>query len=272
MTPHSLRKRTRRETSVTTACLLHCLHTAVQSSLPAFPIWSALLTAALCQFGCKPVQDDLFQVYPTSIAQAGEPASDGQAGADAQAVLMQANIPKGGAEAGEQTNPGLRPPPNSSVTFDWMESIPGAGACQAAMFTGRFYCMVATIIGKPDQLNGSINLVLRGSSESQTLNIDGGNISVYDESMNNVVITTVSGGLECGTQRLKAMVDPKPTEAMPVERQLSWLNPNVNPVTTGTLTGSLDPQLQEIGGDMELDFEGGTRCVGEFKIKAWAFE
>jgi hypothetical protein len=143
------------------------------------------------------------------------------------------------------------------------------------MFTGRFYCMVATIVGKPDQLNGSINLVLRGSSESQTLNIDGGNISVYDENGNPIVTSTVSGALECGTQRMKASIDPKSAEAFPVERQISWVNFNVNPTTTGTLTGSLDPALQEIGGDIEVDFDaapGATRCVGEFKIKAWAFE
>jgi hypothetical protein len=214
------------------------------------------------------VQDDLFQLDLQSIAQAGATASSSQAGAQADA----GSLPKGGAEAVVQSNTVTRPPLNSSVTFDWTETIPGAGSCQAAKFTGPFYCMVATIIGKPDQLNGSINLVLHGSSESQTLNIDGGNISVYDDAGNSIVITGLTGGLECGTQRLKATIEPKATEAMPVERQLSWLNPNVNPVATGKLTGSLDPALQEIGGDMEVDFEGGTRCVGEFNIKAWAFE
>jgi hypothetical protein len=140
------------------------------------------------------------------------------------------------------------------------------------MFTGRFFCQVATIVGKPDKLNGSINLVLRGSSETQTLNIDGGQLSVYDENMISIVSAPVLGALECGTQRMRATIDPTATVAMPVDRQISWVNFTVQPITTGTLTGSLDPDLQEITGELEIDFEPTTRCVGEFRIKAWAFE
>jgi hypothetical protein len=130
--------------------------------------------------------------------------------------------------------------------------------------------MVATIVGRPDQLNGGINLVLHGSSEAQTLNISGGQITVYDANMNRIVLAPVTGELECGTQRLKATIEPTPSDAWPVERQISWVNFNVQPITVGTLTGSLDPDLQEITGTLQIEFQTNTLCIGEFQVKAWA--
>lgn len=272
LTPNSRNNSTCRETSVASACLLHCLHTVVSNTVPAFAICAhtLLLTAAVCQSACKPVSDELFLVDRTSIAQAGATASapavaapDGTqdpSAADSSTVITSPG----------QTVTGARPKPNKAVVFSWSESIPGAGACQPARFTGRFFCQVATITGVPDQLTGMINLVLQGSSETQTLNVDGGQITVYDQNMIRVAIAPVSGGLECGNQRLKATIDATPSDPMPVDRQISWVNFTVQPITTGTLTGSLDPELQQITGDLEINFAPTTRCVGEFSAKAWA--
>jgi hypothetical protein len=274
LTPDWCSNRTRAETGIVSACLLHCLHTVVPGTVPAFAICThtLLLTAAVCQSACKPVSDDLFLVDRTSIAQAGAtastPVADVPEGTEDQPIAGSSSV----VMVTEQTGKGARPKPNSTINFNWTESIPGAGGCQPAMFTGRFFCQVATLTGVPDQLNGVINVVLHGSSETQTLNIDGGQITVYDDNMVRIVIAPVSGGLECGNQRLKASIDATPTDAMPVERQISWVNLNVQPITTGTLTGSLDPDLQQITGDLEINFAPTTRCVGEFSIKAWAFE
>jgi hypothetical protein len=152
------------------------------------------------------VSDDLFLVDRTSIAQAGAtastPVADVPEGTEDQPIAGSSSV----VMVTEQTGKGARPKPNSTINFNWTESIPGAGGCQPAMFTGRFFCQVATLTGVPDQLNGVINVVLHGSSETQTLNIDGGQITVYDDNMVRIVIAPVSGGLECGNQRLKASI------------------------------------------------------------------
>jgi hypothetical protein len=135
------------------------------------------------------------------------------------------------------------------------------------MFTGRFKCMVATLAGKPDVLDGVINLVLMGSSEAQTLDISGGLITVYDENMNRVVLATLGGELNCGTQRFTATIDPTPSDPMPLERQISWVNLGAQPITTGTLRGSLDPDLQELAGDLVINFDPTAFCAGDFSVK-----
>jgi hypothetical protein len=226
----------------------------------------------VCQFGCNPVRDDLFLV-DQSIAQAGTSASAAVAGSEGDPVTEVPEMPTAGMSAPEDVETGQRPALNSSVTFAWTESIPGAGACRAAMFTGRFDCMVATLLGRPDKVTGLINLVLHGSSEAQSLNIDGGQISAWDEAMNRIVLATVSGGLDCGSQRLDATIDSTPSDPWPIERQLNWANLNPQLVARGMLVGSLDPDIQEIAGNLELVFDpGGTRCVGMFSAKAWAVE
>jgi hypothetical protein len=213
------------------------------------------------------VSDDLFLVDRTSIAQAGATAN-GPVAEVPEKPENQAVADSGtGTMLPEQTVRGSRPKPNSSVSFNWTESIPGAGGCQPAMFTGRFFCQVATITGVPDQLNGLITVLLRGSSETQTLDIDGAQIVVYDNNSIRIVIAPLTGALECGNQRLRATIDATPSEAMPVDRQISWVNFTVQPITTGTLTGSLDPDLQQITGDLEIDFAPTTRCVGGFSIQ-----
>jgi hypothetical protein len=228
-----------------------------------------LLTAAVCQSGCKPVSDDLFLVGSTSIAQGGIAASSAAAAGSASDASALPPTPSAGSGAPVQPV-GTRPVRNDSVKFDWTESIPGAGVCQAGMFTGRFECQVGTIVGRPDVLDGVISLVLMGSSEAQNLNISGGTITVWDEMMTRVVVAPVSGELECGSQRFLAEIDATLSDPMPLERQLAWVNPSAQPITTGTLRGSLDPDFQEIEGDIEIKFDPNARCAGDFSLKGAA--
>jgi hypothetical protein len=267
LTPDSQPNSTRGVTSVWSACLLHCLHTGVPKTVPAFAncLLSLLLTAAVCQSGCKPVSDDLFLVDSTSIAQAGTVASSSAAGSGSEPAAMPPT-PSAGSTASVQPS-GPRPARNETVKFEWSESIPGAGVCQATMFTGLFECQVGTIVGRPDVLYGVVNLRLMGTSEAQNLNISGGSITVWDAMMTRVVIAPLSGALQCGTQSFTADIDPTPSDPMPLERQIAWFNPVAQPVTTGTLRGSLDPDLQEIEGDIEIRFDPNARCQGDFSIK-----
>jgi hypothetical protein len=228
-----------------------------------------LLVAAVCQSGCKAVSDDLFLLDPTSIAQAGTSASAPPTDNDPPDELPM--TPDAGASMPAQpSTSGSRPSTNSSVVFGWTESIPGAGACQAANFTGSFECMVATIVGRPDRLSGKLQLLLQGSSEEQTLDVGSGQITAYDDNGASVVIAAVNGALECRNQSLTAMLEPTPSAAMPIDRQIAWVNFAVQPITTGMLTGSLDPDLQEITGSLQLMFEPGALCIGKFAVKAWA--
>lgn len=269
LTPHPEPNSTRGVTSVRSACLLHCLHTGVPNTVPAFAnLWvSLLLTAAVCQSACKPVSDDLFLVDSTSIAQGGVVASSSAAGSGSEPEPLPPTA-GAGSDAPAQLN-GPRPR-NDSVKFEWTESIPGAGACQATMFTGLFECQVGTIVGRPDVLYGVVNLVLMGTSEAQLLDIRAGTITVWDATMTRVVVAPLSGRLECGSQRFTAEIDATLSDPMPLERQIAWLNPNAQPLTTGTLRGSLDPDLQEIKGDIEINFDPNARCQGDFSIKGSA--
>lgn len=267
MTPGSWPNSTRGVTSVRSACLLHCLHTGVPNTVPAFAncLLCLLLTAAVCQSGCKPVSDDLFLVDSTSIAQGGTVASSPAAGSGSEPESLPPTLNAGSDATAQPTGP--RPARNESVKFEWSESIPGAGVCQAGKFTGLFECQVGTIVGRPDVLYGVVNLVLMGTSEAQTLNISGGSITVWDAMMTRVVAAPVIGALQCGTQGFTAEIEPTPSDPMPLERQLAWLNPVAQPVTTGSLRGSLDPDLQEIEGDIEIRFDPNARCAGDFSIK-----
>ena len=236
------------------------------NTVPAFAncLPSLLLTAAVCQYGCKPVSEDLFLVDSTSIAQGALPASD-----PAAAAAGNPQQPPAQGVAGGDAPPvpgGTRLPRNDAASFDWTETIPGAGVCKAGIFTGRFECQVGTIVGRPDVLDGVINLVLMGASESPTLNISGGSITVWDSAMQRVVIAPLTGDLECGSQRFAADIDPTLSDPMPLERQIAWFNPNAQPVTTGGLRGSLNPDLQKISGTIEILFDPQARCAGEFSI------
>lgn len=209
---------------------------------------------------------------PPAAATSDAAGASGSGASDTEAAA-----PTGGTSAPDidaDVDVAQSPPSAPTPTFAWTESIPGAGACQPAMFTGRFYCQIQPLVGDPDQLTGSINLVLRGSSEMQALNIDidGGQISVYDENMNHIVIASVSGGLQCATQHFEAAIDPTPSNAISLEQAVAWAILNVQPTVSGTLQGSLDPDLQEISGEITLLFDTNARCEGEFQVKAWAFE
>jgi len=246
----------------------------VTRAIHSFPdlLRIVLVWATVCQSGCRGVREELFVVDPAEpMGQAGMQGPAPEAGGsatgadvtDATASVPQAGV--SGVDSSAESNPSR----GANVTFNWSESIPGAGACRAAWFNGTFSCEVEALLdaADPEILIGSIVFHLGGSSEAQTLTVENGQISAYDESSNNVFIAGVTGSLDCSTQHLECSVDPTPTNPMPIERQLRWLNPDVQPHVTGTLKGSLNPDLQEISGDLELVFEPSPRCVGTFQVR-----
>jgi hypothetical protein len=234
-----------------------------------------LMAAACCvtAAGCAPVRDELFVFQPI----AGRDASMTMpAPPNAGKAALPMSGPSGAAGSGTAAQPSAptvgssapHPHLNPAITFDWTETIPGAGSCQAGKFTGNFSCDVDSIL-LPERFEGSITLVLKGSSEAQSLTIDAGQLLAFDENTKPVVSAThIVGTLNCVTQALSADVLPTKSEVMPAERQVAWLNAAQQPSTSGTLKGSLDPSAQTLQGDLQLLFDPSPTCTGTFSVRA----
>ena len=216
------------------------------------------------------MRDDLFVVDPTGIVPrvtppaAGSVAPDAGTASSAGAAAGSGNPSRdAGPLAGAAGSTTMLP---ATTPFRWTETIPGAGRCQAATFMGQFSCTTDNVVGQ-NRFSGNITLVLKGSSETQLLSVERGQILVFDEDMKLVVSTEMTGLLDCNTQQLIAALVPKNSEMMPLERLLNWLNPNATPVTNGMFKGPLDPNLQVIRGDMQLVFEPMPKCPGTFSLQ-----
>ena len=218
------------------------------------------------------MRDDLFLVDPTVSQRPSTPPlpppAAGQMAADAATASPAAGSGAPGPDAGPPTSAGAggSMPSGSAPPFRWTETIPGAGACQAAAFMGQFTCTTDNVVGQ-NKFAGTITLFLKGSSETQLLSVERSQILVYDEDMKLVVSTEMTGILDCNTQQLIAALVPKNSEMMPIERLLNWLNPNATPLMTGMIKGPLDPSLQVIRGDIELVFEPMPKCPGTFSLQ-----
>jgi hypothetical protein len=229
---------------------------------------------ALSQSDCSAARDDLFVVDPSAVVRtptfpsaAGNPAT-GQASAAGSGGPAD-----GGAADGGNLQPagaGVGGSSGSAVSkvppFRWTETIPGAGACQAATFMGQFECSVMGLAVE-NRFAGTITLVLKGSSESQFFNVDRGQILVFDEDMKLVLSTEMTGILDCSTQQLIAALVPRASAMMPFERVAGWLSVNQTPTVSGSLKGPLDPNLQTIRGDLTLTFEPMPKCPGTFSLQ-----
>lgn len=232
-----------------------------------------MLAAALCQCSCSPVRDDLFVVDPSANSSRPTtavvpPPRAGQMASDAGPVTSAAGSGSANVDSGMPASAGAggtRQLP-STPPFKWTETIPGAGACQAAMFTGQFSCTVDSLSG-PETFTGTIFLTLKGSSETQLLSVERGQINVVDDDMKLVVSTDMTGLLDCNTQQLVAALVPKSSEMMPLNRMLNWLSPNATPTVSGMLKGPLDPNRQSIQGDIQLLFDPMPKCPGTFSLQ-----
>jgi hypothetical protein len=253
----------------------------VAAALPSFRFHSphaqvAILAAALCQWSCTAVRDDLFVVEANGVVRAptfppaaghfagtvgtGAPSAAGSRAPSAGAAA------DGGIVPGAAGSAGSLPPLASTPPFRWKETVAFAGACQAATFMGQFNCAVDGLLGQ-NKFAGTITLVLKGSSETQLFNVDRGQILVFDEDMKLVVSTEMTGLLDCSTQQLIAALVPKSSEMMPPERIANWLSVNPTPVVSGKLKGPLDSNLQTIAGDITLVFEPMPKCPGTFSMQ-----
>ena len=223
--------------------------------------------------GCAPYRDHLFtiedqggagepsRVTPTPVREAGAAAKP------APTAGSGGTVPAAGVGgSGTDTPPGLDP----SVSFDWPATVPGAGLCRPISFSGSYSCKVETLFVS-DRLEGSLQLSLKGSSESQQLSVSGGQVLAFDQDRTSLLTAMVtSGTLDCSQQLLNVTYGPAPTDILTVDRQVGWLVGKPQPMVTVTLKGNLDRDGQTIKGEMTLSFEAPseTTCDGTFSMRA----
>lgn len=231
---------------------------------------ATLLTAAVCACACTPVRDELFTVTESAGQRAvtttvAHVTAGGAASGSAGAIAAHGGKDGGLDAAAPDIDTTQDPTLNPFADFGWTETIPGAGSCQAGTFNGNFTCTVDALTTEP--LEGSLSLKLKGATEAQLLSVGGGQLIAWDENMKLIVTAPVTGTLDCNTQVLTSYVQPTPSEVMPIERELAWLNLSSQPVVTGMLKGSLDPRQQTISGDFTLLFDQSPKCVGTFTVR-----
>ena len=191
-------------------------------------------------------------------------AASGSAGAGATAAHGGNDAGVDGATAG--IDAAQDPVLNPFADFGWTETIPGAGSCQAGTFNGNFMCKIDAILSN-EPLEGSLSLKLKGATEAQLLSVGGGQLIAWDQNMKLIVTAPVTGTLDCNTQVLTSYVQPTPSEVMPADRQIAWLNLSSQPVVSGMLKGNLDPTQQTISGAFTLLFDQSPHCVGTFTVR-----
>lgn len=236
---------------------------------PRFPI--LLLMAAACPAGCQPVRDELFVLEAQPAGQvAPPPPAGGSLGVSGGSSPPAAAGSPGSAGTSADPPVVTGPPLNGGITFPWTETIPGAGACQPGRFIGTFTCTIGSLL-VPETLDGLVTVVLGGSSESQRLPVDAGQVLAYDANRSLLLAANLAkggGGLDCSTRELEAELEPTPTSALPLDRQLAWLSLSDQPLARGTLRGNLDPNTQVIRGELDLVFEPALMCEGTFDVRA----
>jgi hypothetical protein len=204
------------------------------------------LLGAAGPLACDPAQNDIFLVDPLLPAGVGAeiPAAAGAGGMD-QA---------GAGGSPETTKPdagilGTGPHLDPNARFDWTETAPGHGTCGPATFAGNFSCEMSPAL-LAAHVEGSLLLNLDGRSESQLLGITAGELTAFDDGMEQFLSAAVGGELNCATRALTAAVQPTKT------------------TVTGNLHGFFDPRALTITGDVTLEFEAQTTCKGTYSVRA----
>ena len=235
------------------------------------------LVAGLLAFAasaCQAMQSDVFVV--TSGSNRGADASVGPASPLAGAEQPQAGVgasamadAASGGTAGRSAPVTVEePPPDPTVHFDWTETPPKRGPCGPSTFRGTFSCEMSSALALLlyTHVDGTMEVTFSGSSEDRTLNVTQGELRARDDTAREFLVGQVAGNLDCTTRVADTKMLPTTTAMLPLDRQLFWFLPLIQPRTMGWMRGNLDPFGQVINGDLELNFEDQTYCVGTFSL------
>jgi hypothetical protein len=136
------------------------------------------------------------------------------------------------------------------LKFDWKETLPGMGTCQAGSYTGTFTCMYGDL-----PVSGPITLVFTKSADGEFLDLSHGEL--MGTAMDFIGFScTLDGRLDCATLTFQASAE---------NGMYGFGDPSVLPfgMFDGMLTGMLDTQTLTLSGDWDLGTTGDTqRCTG----------
>lgn len=142
------------------------------------------------------------------------------------------------------------------ASFEWTETLPGQGTCRAGRYVGSFSCAV-TAGAVPVALEGQVSFTLRGSEETQVLEVTEGTLS----DLNGFFHAGFEGSLDCLTSVFSGDSVDGHFYLLPA----SQVPPGtVQPPFFGfaaSFVGSFDSQALVITGTWSLGTDVGGGCV-----------
>jgi hypothetical protein len=173
------------------------------------------------------------------------------------------------AGAGGWTPIGSDPPqpmaahaaPDPKIVFDWEETRPGAGDCQAGRYAGTFTCNYTPAGADPStaiEVTGPVEFELTRSQNGEFLEISQGRIEGFAALFVNFA-AALSGKLDCSTNSLNAAAQ---------DGIFGFGSASLLPAGTfvGTLTGMLDRSTTTLSGQWNItpggDLAQGGECIG----------
>jgi hypothetical protein len=223
--------------------------------------------SVLCALSaCDPAQTLIFDIDPEAPEILGVDA--GQAHAGSGAAGASGTTAAGSGAAGKSSTT-MQQHFDPNATFNWTETAPGHGTCEPERFVGNFSCDITPGLIET-QLEGSISLEFSGSSENTVFGVSKGMLTAFVLDDTRVLLQApLTGELSCSTHMLNAELTKTKTEVLPLETQLGWLVLFMSQLdTTGQLNGAFDARGLTISGDITLQFEPQTKCIGTFELFA----
>jgi hypothetical protein len=205
-----------------------------------------LAAAALVTTACSGSENLVFEPFVLPVAGSDVPTAPVDAGDDSPPVE-----PKdaGGRDAGPPAVQGSDPWLDPSVTFNWVQTLPGRGTCKEGVYVGSFQC---TLDGLPPlPIAGQIVFTLDGSTEDQLLSITEGK---FADLTGALFQAKLAGSLDCLRRSFSAMTQ-EGTDflSLPFDADL-W--------------ASFDDQELVFTGEFHMTNAQGDTCTGSWSASA----
>lgn len=142
----------------------------------------------------------------------------------------------------------------ADASFDWPQSLPGAGMCAPGTYTGRFDCMLGFF-----PLSGSLTFTLDRADEAEVLEIVTGEVVGLDAGGIELLRGELAGTLRCGDRTFDAQsVNGRSLPTLPLIPIPAF------DAFDASFDGDFDPDLLQITGNWQMSNTGGLLCDGPF--------
>lgn len=148
----------------------------------------------------------------------------------------------------------------ADASFDWPQTLPGAGGCEPGTYAGKFECMLGLF-----PLSGALRFTLDRADEAEVLEIVSGEMVGLDAGGLELLRGDLAGTLRCAERKLDAhAVDGRTLSTFPLLPV---------PLFNGfdaTLDGTFDPDVLRIEGAWRMsNVTSGLLCEGQFTV-SWS--